>query len=151
MNALKLVISVALIAGIWFFLFASHLPDEIEFRGQTLGPRERVENNSTREFDIYSYADRTRNHLLLFVMATEPSPTSQELLEFYVEGFKAQGYAIRNQGARYLGTKGEEVLYVARARAIDSAVVYAAKSPDAPRSFREADSIFAELEGFAFD
>lgn len=84
-------------------------------------------------------------------MATEPPPTSQELLEFYAENIRAPGYAIRSQSARYIGTKGVEVLYVARARAIDSAVAYAEKSRDAPRDLREAESIFAELEGYTCD
>lgn len=151
MNAARYLIPIALIAAAYFLFFASNLPGEIEFRGHTLGPRTPVENNSTREFDIYSYSDGSRNHMLLFVMSTAASPTSQELLEFYIANFKAQGYSFRSDEDRHLGTKGEEVIYMTRAPGIDSAVAYIQKSADAPTSLREASDIFSELKRYSFD
>ena len=151
MKIVRFLIPVALLATGYFIYFASDMPREIEFRGQTLGPRERIENNSLKEFDIYSYSDRSRNHVLLFVMATTDSPTSQELLDFYVSNFRGQGFSFRNSDARYLGTKGDEVIYMARAPGIDSAIAYIQKSTEAPTSIRGASDIFSDLENFSFE
>ena len=151
MNAVKFLILAAVLVAVYFILFANDMPRELEYRGQTLGPRENIENNSVREFDIYSYSDRTRHHVLLFVMATTAdSPTPQELLEFYVSNFKGQGFSFRQREGRYLGTKGDEVIYMARAPRIDSAVAYIQKSPDAPTSLRGASDIFSDLENYSF-
>ena len=151
MNAAKILIPIALLAAVYFVFLASDMPGEIVFQGQTLGPRERVENNSLKEFDIYSYSDRARNNVLLFVMSTEDSPTAEELLEFYISGFKAQGFSFRNEDDRYLGSKGDEVIYMTRAPRIDSAIAYIQKSDDAPTSLRGASAIFSELESFSLD
>lgn len=152
MNAAKFLVMVALLAAVYFLFIASDLPAEIEFQGQTLGPREQVENNSAREFDIYSYSDRSRDHLLLFVMSTtDESPPPRELLEHYFQSFKAQGYSFQSDDERYLGSKGEEVIYMTLAPRIDSAVVYAVKSAEAPDTLRDASDIFADLRGFAFE
>ena len=151
MNAAKFLIAVVLLGAIYFVFFASDLPKEIEYRGQTLGPRERVENNSNREFDIYSYSDRNNHHVLLFVMAKDESATSQQLLDFYIANFKAQGFNFRKKDGRHFGVKGDEVIYMTRATRIDSAIAYIAKADDTlPKSLRAADDLFSELERFAF-
>lgn len=151
MNTAKFSLPVALLIALYLVLFASDMPREIEFQGQTLGPRERIENNSRKPFDIYSYSDSSRHHVLLFVMATESAPTSQELLEFYVNNFKASGFSFRNTDGRYLGTKGNEVIYMGRAPRIDSAIAYIQKDANAPTGFREASGIFSELESYSLD
>lgn len=152
MNAAKFLVAVALLAAVYFVFLASDMPGEIEFQGQMLGSRERVENNSIKEFDIYSYSDKSRNHLLLFVMSsTDESPSSRELLEHYVQSFKAQGYNFRKKDGRYLGTKGDEVIYMTRAPAIDSAIAYIQRSSKAPTSLRGASGIFSDLEKYSFE
>ncbi len=151
MNAVKLLGVVAVLVAVYFAFFASSAPREIDFRGQTLGPRERVENNSIRDFDIYSYRDRTNHNLLLLLMVKDESATAQELLEFYVSNFKAQGFEFRQRDNRYFGTKGDEVIFMTRAPQIDSAIAYIQKAPDPfPRGFRGAADVFADLESFAF-
>ncbi len=151
MNAAKFLIAVVLLGAIYFVFFASDLPKEIEYRGQTLGPRERVENNSNREFDIFSYSDRTNHHVLLFVMAKDESATSQQLLDFYIANFKGQGFNFRKKDGRHFGVKGDEVIYMTRATQIDSAIAYIAKADDTlPKSLRAADDLFSELERFEF-
>ena len=151
MNAAKFLIAVVVLGAIYFAFFASDLPKEIEYRGQTLGPRERVENNSTRNFDIYSFSDCTNHHILLFVMARDDSATSQQLLDFYVANFKAQGFTFRKKDGRHFGVKGDEKIYMTRAPQIDSAIAYIAKADDTlPKSLRGADELFLELERFSF-
>ena len=152
MSVAKFVIPVVLLAAVYFILFASDMPGEIEYRGQTLGPREQIENNSVKEFDIYSYSDKTRHHVMLFVMATTAdSPSPQELLEFYVKNFGLQGFRFMHKEGRYLGTKGDEVIYMTRAPRIDSAIAYIEKSEEAPTSLRGASDIFSDLEDYAFE
>ena len=152
MNAAKLLIPVALILAAYFIFFASDMPGEIEFQGHVLDNKERVENNSLKEFDIYSYSDTSRNHLLLLVMSsTGESPSPQELLDFYIQGFEAQGFKFRSDDNRYLGTKGDEVIYMTLATRIDSAVAYIEKTAEAPNSVRGASDVFTELEGLSFD
>jgi len=151
MNAVKFLIPVAVLVAFYFAFLASDMPSEIDFQGQTLGPRERVENNSIKPFDIYSYSDRTRHNVLLFVMATHEAPTSQELLEFYIGGFKAQGFSFKHKDGRYLGTKADEVIYMTRAPRIDSAIAFIQKSDEAPNSLRGASDIFSDLESHSFD
>ncbi len=149
MNIAKFLIPAALLAAIYFVFLASDMPGEVEFQGQTLGPRERIENNSAKEFEIYSYSDKTRHHVLLFVMATADSPTSQELLDFYLNNFKGQGFSFRNNDGRYLGTKGDEVIYMTRAPKIDSAIAYIRKTTEGPTSLREASDLFSDLENYS--
>ncbi len=152
MNAAKLLIPVVLLAAVYFIFVAGDVPAEIEFQGHTLGPMERVENNSTREFDIYSYSDRSRNHLLLIVMSsTGESPPPRELLEHYLASFKAQGYSFQIDGDQYLGAKGDEVLYLTLAPQIDSAIAFAVKSAEAPDTLDDARGIFTDLRAFSFE
>ena len=152
MNAAKILIPVVLLIAAYFIFFASDLPGQIEFQGHTLGSKERVENNSLKEFDIYSYSDESRNHLLLLVMSsTDESPPPRELLAFYVQNFKAQGFSFKTDDDRHLGTKGDEVIYMTLARRIDSAVAYIEKSAGAPTSLRGAGDIFSDLERLSFE
>ena len=152
MNAAKLVVPVLLLVAAYFIFFASDLPGDIEFQGHTLGPRERVENNSLKEFEIYSYSDRSRNHVLLIVMSSaDDSPSRGELLAFYIQNFKAQGFKFKQDDERHLGIKGDEVIYMTVAPRIDSAVAYIEKSEEAATSLRGASDIFSDLETLAFD
>ncbi len=151
MNGAKFLIAAGVVTMIYFAFFAKGLPREVEFRGQSLGPRQEVTNNSIKNFDIYQYRDRTNHHVLLFVMAKDESASAQQLLEFYIANFKAQGYRFRKKDERYLGTKGDEVIYMTRAPQIDSAIAYIVKAPDPfPDGFRDAGSVFTELESWAF-
>jgi hypothetical protein len=84
-------------------------------------------------------------------MAKEGSPTSQELLDFYVSNFKAQGFGFRQKDGRYLGKKGDEVIYLTQAPKIDSAIAYIQKSTNAPTSLRGASEIFSDLETYSFE
>ena len=151
MTAVRILVVIGALVAVYVVLFSNDLPNEIEFRGQVLGPREEVENNSVKNFDIYSYRDQTNHHVMLFVMAKDESATSQELLEFYVEVFTAQGAKFRTEDGRYLGTRDDEVIYMTRAPQIDSALAYIEKSPDAPRRFGEANDIFTNLENYSFE
>ena len=152
MSPAKYLIAIVLLAALYFVFFATELPDEIEYRGQTLGPREKVANNSTRNFDIYSYRDKTNHHVLLFVMVKDDSATAQQLLEFYVGNFERQGFDFRADDGRYLGTKDDEVIYMTKAMQIDSAVAYVEKAPSRmPTGFRDASDIFSDLERFSFE
>ncbi len=152
MNAAKLVIPVLLLVAAYFIFFGSDLPQDIEFQGHELGPRERVENNSLKEFDIFSYSDESRDRLLLLVMSSSnESPPATELLTFYVQNFRAQGFSFQTDDERHLGRKGDEMIYMTLAPRIDSAVAYIEKSATAPTSFRGASDVFAELEGLSFD
>ena len=151
MNAVKFLIPIALIAAVYFIFFASDMPSEIDFRGMTLGPKEQVENDSVKDFDIYSYSDQTRHHVLLFVMANENSPAPEELLEFYVRNFGLQGFKFTHRDGRYLGEKDDEVIYMTLAPGIDSAIAYIEKSPNAPTSLPGASDIFSDLESYSFE
>lgn len=83
---------VAIIAvAAYFIIFANSLPRDIEYRANTLGPRQEVENNSSKNFEIVSYKDKTNYHVLLFLMREDQLVTTQELLDFYVGNFEAQG------------------------------------------------------------
>ncbi len=151
MSSAKYLIAIVLLIAAYFVFFANDLPSEIEYRGQTPGPRERVKNNSSRNFDIFSYRDKTNHHVLLFVMAKDESATAQQLLDFYVSNFKEQGFAFKEKDGRHLGTKGDEVIYMTRATQIDSAVAYIEKAPGRmPAGFRDASEIFSDLERFSF-
>ncbi len=151
MNAVKILLGAVLIATIYFAFFASDLPGEIQFRGQDLGPKESVENDTLKNFDIYSYRDKSNHHLLLFVMAVDDTATAQQLLDVYARTFEAQGFKIMNQDNRHLGRRGDEVLYLAKATPIDSAVAYIEKAPATfPSGLQDADAVFSSLEGFSF-
>ena len=151
MNSVKYLLGAALLSAAYFILFASDLPGEIQFRGQELGPRESVENNSLKNFDIYSYRDKANNHVLLYVMAVDDTATAQDLLDVYAIIFEAQGFKIRNKDNRHLGRRGDEVLYLTKASQIDSAVAYIEKAPDAfPSGLRDAEAVFSSLENFSF-
>ena len=151
MNTARILTGIALLVAVYFFFFASNMPREIEYRGQTLGPREQIENNSSRNFDIYSYSDRTNHHVMLFVMAKDETATSQQLLEFYISNFEAQGFNFRSQDNRFLGIKGDEVIYMTKAPKIDSAIAYLEKGPDPfPSSLSGASSVFSDLENYSF-
>ena len=84
-------------------------------------------------------------------MSASRSLPSQELLDFYVNNFKGQGFRFRNSEGRYLGTKGDEVIYMTRAPGIDSAIAYIQKSTEAPTSIRGASDIFSDLENYSFN
>lgn len=151
MSNVKIAIVIAVLAVGYLVFFSSDLPREIEYRGHTLGPRESVENNSLKNFDIYQYRDATNHHFLLLVMAKDDSATSQQLLEFYAASFEAQGFVFKSEGNRRLGRKGDEVMYLTRAGKIDSAVAYVEKAPSKmPGSIQDAGEVFAYLEGLSF-
>ena len=82
---------------------------------------------------------------------TTDSPSAQELLEFYLKNFGAQGFRFTYKEGRYLGTKGDEVIYMTRAPRIDSAIAYIEKSQEAPTSLRGASDIFSDLENYSFE
>ena len=152
MNSARILTAIALLVAVYFIFFANSLPREIEFQGHTLGPREKIENNTNRNFDIYSYRDRTNHHVMLFVMAKDESATAQQLLEFYISNFEAQGFNFRNQDNRFLGTKGDEVIYMTKAPKIDSAIAYIEKGPDSvPSSLSGTSSVFSDLENYSFE
>ena len=152
MNTARFVVPILVVVGVYFLFFSSNLPGDIEFQGHTLGPRESVENNSLKEFDIYSYSDDSRDRLLLLVMSsTDESPPPAELLAFYIQNFKAQGFSFKTDDKRHLGIKGDEVIYMTLAPRIDSAVAYIEKSATAPTSMRGASDIFSNLEGLSLE
>ena len=151
MTNLKIAVIIALLAIGYLVLFSSDLPREIEFQGHTLGPREAVDNNSTRNFDIYQYRDATNHRVLLVVMAKDETATRQQLLEFYAANFEAQGAVFEKSGHRFLGRKDDEVIYLTQARTIDSAVAFIEKAPASfPASVEGASATFVALEGLSF-
>jgi len=152
MNAVKVLIPIALLVVAYFIFFANDLPADVQFQGRVLDNRERVDNDSLKEFDIYSYSDDSRNHLLLVVMSpSDGSPSPKELLAFYVQNFQAQGFKFKTSDDRHLGTKGDEAIYMTLAPRIEAAVAYIEKSTQGPKSLRGASNVFGELEGLSFE
>jgi hypothetical protein len=152
MNLARSASIVLIVAAAYFIMFANSLPRDIEYRGNTLGPRQEVENNSSKNFEIVSFRDKTNYHVLLFLMPEDQSVTTQELLEFYVGNFEAQGYKFRNDGSMHLGLKDDEVIYMTIAAKMNAAIAYIEKDPKPlPRKPSDANDIFSSLVDFSFD
>jgi len=152
MNTAKFLIGVVALIAIYFVFFTSDVPGEVEFRGQTLGPKQQIKNNSLKNFDIYRYSARANHRVLVVVMAKDESATAQELLEVYVKIFEAQEFSFRKKDNWHLGIKGDEVIYMTLAPKIDSAVAYIEKAPEKiPSGFRSVSDIYVEIENFSFD
>jgi hypothetical protein len=151
MNLAKPTLVVIIAVAAYFIFFANSLPTDIEYRGNTLGPRQDVENNSIKNFEIVSYKDKTNYHVLLFLMPEDQSVTTQEILDFYVGNFEAQGYKFRIDGSMHLGLKGDEVIYLTIATKINAAIAYIEKDPTTlPEKPSDASDIFSSLAAFSF-
>jgi hypothetical protein len=151
MNIIKPALIVIIAVAVYFIFFANSLPSEIEYRGNTLGPRQAVENNSIKDFEIVSYKDETNYHSLLFLMPEDQSVTTQELLDFYVGNFKAQGFKFTKDGTMHLGLKGDEVIYMTIAANMNATIAYIEKGPNPlPRKPSDASDIFSSLVNFSF-
>jgi hypothetical protein len=141
---LALLIVAAIVA--YFLFFADSFPSEIEYRGNTLGIKQEVENNSAKKFKILTYSDKTNYHILLILIPEEESVTTQELLEFYVRRFEGQGYKYRKDGNMHLGLKGDEVIYMTIAAKMNAAVAYIEKAPESlPGKPSDANDVFSSL------
>ena len=152
MSLAKLVLVLTACVAVYFLFVANDLPDKMEFQGHTLGPRTKVENNSLRDFEIYSYADWNNQHVLFFLLPDTQSVSSQELMEFYGASFKAQGFRFRKQDNRHLGLKSDEAIYMTLAPAMNAVVVYAEKDPSpAPKKPSDAKEVFASLAALSVD
>ena len=150
MKPAKPVIIVIICAAAYFIIFSNSLPTDIEYRGYTLGPRQEVENNSTKNFEIISYKDESNYHVLLFLLPEDESVTTQELLDFYVGNFKAQGYKFSKDGTMHLGLKGDEVIYMTIATMMNAAIAYIEKDPKPrPRKPSDATDVFSSLADFS--
>lgn len=148
----KLVLVFAACIATYFLFIANDLPDKIEFQGHTLGPRTAVENNSLKDFEIYSYADRNNQHVLFFLLPDTQSVSAQKLIEFYGASFKAQGFHFRKTDNRHLGLKSDEAIYMTFAPAMNAVVVYAEKDPNpAPKKTSDARDVFASLTALSVD
>lgn len=151
MNLVKPAIVGIIVVAAYFIIFGNSLPRDIEYRGNTLGPRQEVENNSSKNFEIVSYKDKTNYHVLLFLMPEDQSVTTQELLDFYVGNFEAQGFKFRKDGTMHLGLKGDEVIYMTIAAKVNAAIAYIEKDPKPlPRTPSDANDIFSSLVDFSF-
>jgi len=150
MSPAKPVVIAIICVAAYFIIFSNSMPRDIEYRGNTLGPRQEVENNSNKEFEIISYKDESNYHVLLFLLPEDQSVTTQELLEFYVGNFKAQGFKFRSDGNMHLGLKGDEVIYMTIAAKMNAAIAYIEKDPEPrPRKPSDANDIFSSLAGFS--
>ena len=144
-----LLVVAAIVA--YFIFFADSFPNEIEYRGNTLGKMQEVENNSTKKFKIVTYNDETNYHILLILIPEEQSVTTQELLEFYVGRFEGQGYKYRKDGNMHLGLKGDEVIYMTIAAKMNAAVAYIEKAPESlPSKPSDANDVFSSLAKLSF-
>lgn len=151
MSLAKPALVVIIAVAAYFIIFANSLPGDIEYRGNTLGPRQEVENNSSKNFEIVSYKDKTNYHALLFLMPEDQSVTTQELLDFYVGNFEAQGFKFRKDGTMHLGLKGDEVIYMTIAAKMNAAIAYIEKDPKPlPGRPSDANDIFSSLADFSF-
>ena len=149
MKMAKPVLIAVIALLVYFVVFYDRMPKELVYRGNTLGPRQSVENNSNRDFEIVTYKDRSNYHQLVFLIPEDDSVTTQDLLDFYSANFKAQGFAFKNDGARRLGLKGDEVIYFTIARKMNAAIAYIEKGPaPLPESPGDATDVFASLAGF---
>jgi hypothetical protein len=152
MSLAKPALVVIIAVAAYFIFFANSLPKNIEYRGNTLGPRQDVENNSIKNFDIVSYNDKSNYHILLFLMPEDESVTTQELVDVYIVSFEAQGYKFRKDGNKHLGLKGDEVIYMTIAARMNAAVAYIEKdSKPVPRNPGDANDIFSSLVDFSFN
>ena len=144
-----LLVVAAVVA--YFIFFADSFPNEVEFRGITLGKMQEVENNSTKKFKIVTYNDKTNYHILLILIPEEQSVTTQELLEFYVGRFEEQGYKYRSDGNMHLGLKGDEVIYMTIATKMNAAVAYVVKAPESlPSKPSDAIDVYSSLADLSF-
>ena len=151
MNATRILVVAVVLAAVYFVFFASDMPKEIEFHGVTLGPRESVDNNSTRDFDIYSYRSGTNNQLLLCLVSGADSVTADEMLEHYSGVFEAQGFRMQQRDGRYFGSREDEAAYLTPASRDHSAVAYVEKGPSPfPRGFNDAADTLSALERIVF-
>lgn len=152
MSLAKPVLVVIVVVAAYFIFFANSLPKHIEYRGNTLGPRQDVENNSIKSFDIVSYNDKSNYHILLFLMPEDESVTTQELVDFYVVNFEAQGYKFKKDGNKHLGRKEDDVIYMTIAAKMNAAIAYIEKdSKPVPRNPGDANDIFSSLVDFSFN
>lgn len=150
MSPVKPVVVAIIVVVAYFIIFANSLPREIDYRGNTLGPRQEVENNSIKNFEIVSYNDESNYHVLLFLLPEDETVTSQELLDFYVGNFTAQGFAFRRDGNFHLGRKDDEVIYMTIATGMNAAIAYMEKDPKPfPEEPSDANDIFSSLADFS--
>ena len=146
------VLLIIIFLTMYFIVFDSKPPKEVTFQGHTLGPREETENNSIKDFRIFSYKDGSGNHMLLLLMLEDDSATLKELISVYVGVFEAQGFKFSIDGVRQLGLKGDEVIYLTIAANLDSVIGYLEKNPDRrPAKPGDAESLYSALERFSFD
>jgi len=149
--AIPILLIVAFLA-MYFIFFANNPPKEILFQGYALGPREETENNSNKDFRILSYKDSSANHMLLLLMPEDDSVTADELIAFYAGNFKTQGFKFSTDGARQLGLRDDEAIYLTTAANLESAIAYIEKgAKPAPRKPQDADGLYLALERFSFD
>ena len=149
--AIPVLIIIAFLT-MYFIFFANSPPSEISFQGHILGPREETENNSNKDFRIFSYKDRSANHMLLLLMPEDDSVTADELIAFYAGNFETQGFSFSIDGTRQLGLRDDEAIYLTTAANLGSAIAYIEKGGEsAPRKPDDADSLFLALERFSFD
>ena len=149
--AIPVLLIIAILAA-YFIFFAGNPPSEFVFQGHTLGSREETENNSNKDFRIFSYKDSSANHMLLLLMPEDDSVTADELIAFYAGNFKAQGFRFSTDGTRQLGLRDDEAIYLTIAANLESAIAYIEKdAKPAPSKPDDADSLFLALERFTFD
>ena len=149
--AIPVLIIIAFLT-MYFIFFANSPPREILFQGHILGPREETENNSNKDFRIFSYKDSSANHMLILLMPEDDSVTADELIAFYAGNFKKQGFRFSTDGTRQLGLRDDEAIYLTTAANLESAIAYIEKgAKPAPSKLDDADSLYLALESFSFD
>jgi len=135
----------------YFVVFKDSYPSKVEFRGHTLGSKEDNNNTVDKNLDIFSYRDKSNHHVLVFAIRNNSEFTLTDLSEQYLGRFQHQGYKFKRNGARHLGVKADEAIYMTEAKNIEGIIMYIEKgSSPIPRAPNDGANIFSDLENFSF-
>ncbi|MCP4447939.1 MAG: hypothetical protein GY811_21780 [Myxococcales bacterium] len=126
-------------------------PDTIEFRGIVLDTKEDINNTVDKDFDIFSYRDGSKDHALIVGIRNDSVRTLDESSSLYLSNFERQGFEFDGDGARQLGIKDNEVIYLTALNDIEGVVIYIEKDEtpnDRDRS--DDEGVFTDLEDLSF-
>jgi len=143
---------ICLFAVVVYFVFLKDsYPSVIEFQGYTLGSKEDNNNTVDKNLDIFSYRDKTNHHVMIFAIMNDSEFTPTDLSNQYLARFQYQGFKFQQDGARHLGVKTDEVIYITEAKNIDGIIIYVEKGGlPMPRRPGDGETIFSALERFSF-
>ena len=143
---------VAFVAALGYFMFFyDSYPSNFDFRENTFGVKEDQNNTLDKEFEIFSYKDKSNHHVLIFAIRNRSELTLDDLTKQYLGRFQYQGFKFKSDAARHVGVKGDEVIYMTILKNIEGVIIYIEKGGvSKPNNQSDVSVVFIDLENFTF-